>query len=182
MNTNDFEDWLDREAAALPKRIEPQRDLWPGIEARLDERGVQTPPAAPSRVWPFVSGIAATLVVALAVTQLRTEPAPPLSAEAVPPVQTVLVERPAPWVPEIARTRNQLHPGFQDGLAQLSPETRAIVEDNLAQIHRSLAEIHEALAADPGNLALHRMLASTYQLELNLISSIQSLSEPETQL
>ena len=37
MKTEDFDQWLDRSARALPKQAEPERDLWPEIESRLDE-------------------------------------------------------------------------------------------------------------------------------------------------
>lgn len=179
MNKDAFEDWLERETQKLPRSIAPDRDLWPGISSRLHTAHSARPDLQGSRVWPFLTGMAAALLVAVAVTQLQPQdPGMPATGEA--PIY--LVERPAPWVPEVTRARNQLNSGFESGLDSLAPPTRRIVEDNLMQIHNSLAQIHEALAADPGNLALHRMLARTYQQELQLISNIGALSDSESQL
>jgi hypothetical protein len=187
MNTDDFERWLDSEARKLPRSIDPGRDLWPEIDARIAQPQAPRVVPATSRVWPFLAGIAATVVVALAVTQLpRSAPPARVAQSAAPvagdPAPVVLVERPATWVPEISRARNRLSDGFTTGLQSLPPETRRVVEENLAQIHESLAQIHQALAADPGNVSLHRMLASTYQQELSLISNIGALTETQTQL
>ncbi len=178
MNTQEFEQWLERSARELPQSIDLERDLWPDIEAQIDSANAMLAPAGQSRWWPFVAGIAATLVVALAIQPLRPPPATTTVAQA--PV--VLLEQPAPWVPEIRRTRNQLSAGYEAGLDNLPPATRIIVEQNLTQIHESLAKIHDALAEDPGNLALHRLLAGTYQQEIELISKIGALSSPEQEL
>ncbi len=178
MNTQEFEQWLERSARELPQSIDLERDLWPDIERQISNTNALLEPGGQSRWWPFVAGIAATLIVALAIQPLRAPSEPAQVAQA----PLVLIEQPAPWVPEIRRTRNQLSDGYEAGLENLPPATRAIVEQNLTQIHQSLAEIHDALAEDPGNLALHRLLAGTYQQEIDLISKIGALSSPDLEL
>jgi hypothetical protein len=177
MNQQQFDQWLDEAADALPTSIEPERDLWPDISARM--MADEAPAARPSRMWPFAAGIAATLLATMALQTARKAPTatPAQMAESV-----VYLEQPPAWVPEIKRTANNLQDDYQAGLNQLPPKTREIVEQNLRQIHESLAEIHEALASDPGNLALHRLLASTYQQEIELISTIGTMTPPESEL
>ena len=71
MNTIPFgprnpEDPLLAKAAELPKEIEPARDLWPGIEARLGE----APRHEESRGYRWPMAVAAGFVVA-SVSALR---------------------------------------------------------------------------------------------------------------
>jgi hypothetical protein len=176
MNNEDFDTWLDRSARNLPTAIEPERDLWPQIEQRLHEDEHPVASHYGSRLWPFAAGIAATVLLTVAIAPLRDNDAP--VANIVTPEPIVLVEE-APWVPEIRRTRNQLSTNYEVGLASLAPETRQVVEENLTKIHESMAQIHAALAEDPGNLALHRLLASTYAQEIELISTIGAMTSTE---
>ncbi|MFK8017623.1 MAG: hypothetical protein AB8G17_19520 [Gammaproteobacteria bacterium] len=182
MSTEAFDEWLDRSARELPNDVAPPHDLWPQIEARLDQAGQRDDHWSRSRVWPFVAGIAATLMAAVAIEPLRSQAPVPQSAATVAAETVIVLEQPAPWVPEIRRTRNRLSDGYETGLEQLPPKTRQLVEQSLTQIHESLAQIHEALAEDPGNLALHRLLAGTYQQEIDLISKIGAMTPPEQEL
>ena len=182
MNSNDFDIWLDRTTRDLPRAIEPANDLWPGIAQRLHDTST-TDAGTSSRLWPFVAGIAATLLITLLMSPLREGQltAPVSTTTAFEPGQdpVIVLEPTAAWVPEIRRTRNELDPGFRSGLESLPPETREMVEANLRQIHESLAQIHAALAEDPGNLTLHRLLAGTYQQEIELISTIGTMTPSE---
>lgn len=196
MNEQKFNAWLDAQAAELPRSIEPERDLWPDIQARIDAgRGATDPQAreSHSRIWTFAAGMAASAMVALLVVHaLRgdvqepdtfvVDAEPPATAAPVPsdPVETLLVE--PTWISGVEQVSNDLRTDYEASLDMLSDETRQVVEENLAQIHDSLAKIHAALAKDPSNAALHRLLASTYQQELNLISSIGALNQSEAEL
>lgn len=178
MNDQEFEQWLDQTAKTLPVSIEPERDLWPDISAAMLARH-EPEQAQRSRLWPFAAGIAATLLATFGLQSARQGPqvTPAEVAESV-----IYLEQPPAWVPEIKRTANKLQDDYQAGLDQLPPQTREVVEQNLRQIHESLAEIHAALAADPGNLALHRLLAGTYQQEIDLISTIGTITPPDSEL
>ena len=182
MNSNDFNIWLDRTARDLPKAIEPENDLWPGIAQRLHDTSAADAGTS-SRLLPFVAGIAATLLITMLISPLResqiSAPVTAISASAPSQEPVIVLESTTSWVPEIRRTRNELDSGFRTGLESLPPETREMVEANLRQIHESLAQIHAALAEDPGNLALHRLLAGTYQQEIELISTIGTITPSE---
>lgn len=183
MTQAQFDAWLDSSAAELPQSIEPQRDLWPAIARQIDAPESPAGQAVPVQHGPWLVALAATLMLGVAVAMLLRTPGPGLvQPESMPTSVQYQGELPAPWQPGITRVRNELQPDYEDGLARLAPKTRALVEDNLRQIHNSLAAIHTALAEDPGNLVLHRMLADTYQQELDLVSRIGSISKPETEL
>ena len=194
MNEQEFDKWLDERAGELPRSIEPPDDLWPGIEAHLARGRDAGKPAAGgpwARVWPFAAGMAATALVAIMTLQIIRQapdaPSGPQIAERSDPIDTgrpiqeLVVEEPA-WVNNMRLASNDLRADYEASLDNLSPETRAVVEENLAQIHDSLAKIHEALSKDPSNAALHRLLAGTYQQELRLFSSIGALNTAEVEL
>ena len=60
---------------------------------------------------------------------------------------------------------NALLEALQERRARLQPEAFAAVETNLEVIDRALAEVRQALAKDPSNPELGRMLVSTHQQE-----------------
>lgn len=183
MNEQEFAVKLDDMCRELPTSMAPRRDLWPDIQARLE--GAAAPDVAipqVEKVWPFAAGIAATALVALMTI---------LIARSVTDSRPQIVQTPGPapilviepqWIPEVRRTRNAYESDYIAGLERLAPATRVVVEQNLIQIQQSLADIQAALASDPGNLSLHRLLATTYQQELNLITRIGALQPTESEL
>ena len=154
----------------LPTSLEPERDLWPGIAARL------APPArTPQR--PLVRfAMAASLLAALALgwaLALRLRPAP------------VVVEVPAPPAaaaePGVARTayaatgreldaiRDELRSAIDAQRAQLPPATRQLVFENLATIEKAIAEIEKALAAAPADAELARTYVVYRSRQIDLL-------------
>jgi hypothetical protein len=165
MNTHD--EGLERIATAageLTRAIEPERDLWPGIEARIAERPSRAR-AVPrrSRAWDraLAAGIGALTVGALffGLAQHERSVASPEWAyeqldSAYRPLRQASLER------------------YRGGADRLDPQLRAIVESNLAVIDGALTEIRVALASRPGDAALRQMLQRTYEQELALIDAV----------
>lgn len=138
---------------ALPAEIEPARDLWPGIEARLTPR-VAARPRRPRWLAPFA--LAASLCVALgAAWMLR----PPAAGPAAASLEAEIVRREAD-----AMTREYLAAMRQfDGApvpGQLQPA--------LATLDRSAADIRSALSTDPDAVFLLDQLRRTYATRLSL--------------
>lgn len=137
----------------LPRGIDPPRDLWPGIAARLADR-----PARRRRPgWPVGLALAASLVLAVvAGTSLRPPAAPPADPAAA------LVQREAE-----ALTRE-----YEAALVELRgapvPEP---VKPALVALDASADEIRAALAADPGRTYLIDQLRRTYARRLSLTQS-----------
>lgn len=133
----------------LPREIEPARDLWPGISARL-----QAPALPRRRPWLAVLSLAACLCLAVGLAaMLRPAPAatPDLSAE--------LVHR------EAEAMTLEYQAALQEMRGAPIPEPLAPV---LATLDDSAGEIRAALAEQPGSVRLLDQLKRTYSRRLAL--------------
>jgi hypothetical protein len=171
-------------AAALPRAAAPPRDLWPDIERAIAREGR----LASLFSWrpPLVLAAAATVVLAvLAAALWRGAPAPGVQTVAIPsagptlePVSVAAVADPALAEAEreyeaAART---LLAVLQQRRSRLAPEDLARVEDNVAVIDRALAEVRQALAKDPVNPELNRMLVATHRKKVDVLRRVVRLS------
>lgn len=165
-------------AGDLPAAIAPRRDLWPGIEARL--RASAPPPAARARrVW-LPLAAAAVLALAVGLPWLGRRGAGEAPAPAVPAVAATR----APEIPgsEIARAEDGTQQTRTDVLSmlarqrdQLSPETVAVIEENMTIIDDAIAQIRAALDEDPMSRELNHLLAQQYQLEAELLTRVNKI-------
>jgi hypothetical protein len=151
-------------AAALPKSIEPARDLWSGIVGRIGkgERGKG------KRWWrerAFQRGAlaaAAVLVIALGLYRLW----PPFAALYRP------ARGGAGWAAvqaDFDRTSDALSRILAVQRERLRPETVALLERNLAVIDAAIAESRAALARDPANAELRRFFAAAARQKVELL-------------
>jgi hypothetical protein len=180
---NPPEDPLLAKAAELPKDVEPARDLWPGIAARLGE----APRAAqrPGLRWPMAlaAGFVVASVSAILTWSLLRAP------ESVPSVPVDLARTttvdivPVSYGPNSGLTaqelvaRDELVARFREKFATLKPETRDAIVRNLAIMQAAADEIDAALAKDPGSGMLKGMLVGTYMQELQLYSTVVTSSD-----
>ena len=173
-------------AAALPRSVNPPRDLWPGIARRVErERSWSWPRSAWS---PVALAAAATVVVGLvavlwsgsAPTPVRTVQIPASSPETT----LVGVSEPVsdPVLAEAEREYDAATKALLEALlqrqARLQPEAFAAVQANLEVIDRALAEVRRALAKDPTNPELSRMLVATHQKKVDVLTRVVKLSTP----
>ncbi|MCX7033665.1 MAG: hypothetical protein NT046_06790 [Arenimonas sp.] len=132
----------------LPREIEPPRDLWPGIAAKLR-------PARSARKglgWLAGLAIAASLCLAVGIAWRLDSPLP-----ADP--QAELVQREAQ-----ALTRE-----YQAALRQFDgAPLPAPIEPALATLDQSVSDIRRALDSDPGARYLLDQLRRTYSRRLSL--------------
>ncbi|MGH8445140.1 MAG: hypothetical protein ACREVL_07730 [Solimonas sp.] len=113
--------------------VEPQHDLWPGIEARIARRR-----RVSANGWMSMAAAACVAaVVGLAVLQ----PLPP-PVETPTPASTALADLPAPNL-------------------QAVPGSRALVKANLQLSRSSEQQIRKALQQDPDSPSLRRLLTTT---------------------
>ena len=185
----------------LPQAIEPGRDLWPAIEAHIQEVQAAASPAIGVKVIPpHRSGArlrwlaAAAMVASVAVgvwigrsvlpgtiqpgpAQVTRNQPPTGGATDLPGVPTALD---ASYVndPRYQRQRAALLRSLQAQLATMPPETRAKVTASLATIEKAKEDLEQALGKDPGNALLQELLINTYQDEMRVLTDVHEASEP----
>ena len=181
-----------RQAAALPL-LTPSRDLWSGIEARIEApvvpigsrntgEFVAEAPAAPARRGaPSVRRLALAASVLVAVTAgvtytLTTRAGLPAGTAAALPAAAGIraVSRPSAEVTfdrEIATLRQLA----DERRAELDPATAAILDKNLKLIDAAIAESKAALARDPASGFLAQQLTQAYDSKLQLLRSVATL-------
>jgi hypothetical protein len=78
--------------------------------------------------------------------------------------------------PEFLDARNELAARLDEELARLSPATRNEVETNLETIRAAILEINLALAEEPDNALLQRLLINAYRDELAVMSRVDGIA------
>ena len=182
------DDRLMQTARALPREIEPERDLWPEIAARI---GAEEAPLAGRNRWRLAGAVAAAVAL-VAVSSLMTlwlvdEPAPVVVRQGPPAGGLALPARSVPLEasfgagytlgPRYERARNELTRDLDRQLAALPEDTRALVNRNLAQIREALAEINDELSEDPNHGLLQQLLLATYQDELAVLMNVNRMAQ-----
>ena len=173
------------EAAALPASIEPERDLWPAIESRLDPPAART--AAPA-IWraPWWQQIAAALAFAAlgagaamswGVSSPGSDPdgAPVVASErstrgdaSVLPASASRVAFEQAEV-EYLRAKEALWVAVYSHRDELSPLQLELVESNLRVIDGAVRQLRDALQKDPEDPQLQKMLLANHRRGLDLL-------------
>jgi anti-sigma factor RsiW len=149
---------LRRATRALPRAVEPARDLWPVIARRtLQKRRVSLPLALAASVAAALIGVVATKYAEHA---LRA----PVAASTVAVVPSAPQGR-AVFVAQVVRAD-----------PAVPAQTRAVIEHNLVIIQQALAEIEQAVEHDPGDANLRQLLISIHIQESALIERMQRLT------
>lgn len=176
---NSFDDELMAAAGKLAREVEPERDLWPGIEQAIAQ------PAAPGRkAWNGVWAQAAAVVLLVAASSGITWLVVSEDTETVSPVAEgpTLVFEPVAFGsmyslgPDFIDARRSLAAKIDDELGRLTPAQHEEVEKNLEVIRRAIDDINQALAAEPDNALLQGLLLNTYREELDLMKRVDSIT------
>ena len=180
-DNNNFDDELMAAAAGLTTEVTPDRDLWPDIEQAISQ------PARPARtvlnsVWAQAAAVLLLVGGSSGVTYLAvTDDASPLSPVANGPA---LIFEPVSGSfgsmynlgPDYQDARRSLAAKVDDELNRLTPEERANVEKNIEVIQTAIDEINKALAEEPDNALLQRLLLNTYREELDLMIRVDGIT------
>ena len=173
---------LLRAAQALPRSVDPPRDLFPEIRSALSSResSAAGPIAAPrGRAWLGWAGLAASLLILLTATVAYLErgagPAPDPRQGALP---AAAPERPVYLAAEeeFVRAGEQLLAALEERRAELPPETAAVVEQNLRIIDAAIADVKKALADDPADPRNGQFLAALHRQKIQLLWRASRLS------
>jgi len=170
------------EAAALPRELSPERELWPQISERL--RFVVPFPRQAARLQPLLLLAAAALLIALSslVTWRIARPAETrLAVRPAEPQGTLIAHAPAAGLleaeTEYARATDELLLALESRRDSLAPETLVEVEQNLRAIDGALKSLREALADDPGNQQLTQLLTGTHKRKVEALRRVVRLSK-----
>jgi hypothetical protein len=135
----------------LPRELEPARDLWPEIKARIEQR----PRRAPRR---WLGGLAMAASVLLAAGVFWKATLPP-AAPTTDDTERVVVR---------AETR-AITDEYQAALRQFDgAPTPEQIRPSLKTLDQSVLQIRRAIAADPDSVFLLQQLRKTYSRRLAL--------------
>ena len=178
----------------LPVAIEPPRDLWPGIEARLKAPGVTVAAVSPRPAGARLAQLrwlaAAAMVASVAVGVWIGREVLPLSGGATSSPQsaaaTALPASPegaalnASYVsdPRYQRQRTELLKTLQARIEAMPPPARLKVTASLATIEHAKEDLERALGKDPSNALLQELLINTYQDEMRALTDVHEASDP----
>ena len=172
-------------AAALPRSVTPPRDLWPGIARRIEgrDRLAGAPRLGPlARARRRRDGRARRGGSSLAGAAARgrahgRDPRPRAGARGGlhrrPPSPTRVL---AQAERDYESAANALLAALQQRRAPLAAGELERVQANLQVIDRALAEVRQALASDPENPELNRMLVATHRKKVDVLRRVVRLS------
>ena len=170
-------------AKTLPGTL-PERDLWEGIEARIQSRPAPgTAFAATARrrftfTLPQLAAAAIALIVMsgglVYMSQRLDAPDRPTALTNERAEMTVSPVSLAD--PHYELAIGDLERTLAEGRSRLDPETVRVLERNLETIDRAIAQSREALEADPGNIFLNSHLVSARQRKLALLRRATALT------
>ena len=195
-------DPLDAALAALPRDVQPERDLWAGISAQIEgtmpdavKSDASFLRARPARSWMQLAA-AVLLILASSITTyvvvqqsmqervLAAQRSASQQLQAAPAVPVMPASFGAEAMgPGYVKARAELDQEFQRRIATLPPVTRAKLERDLADLRRAAADISATLIQHPSDPLLRELLLSTYQSELGLLGSVTTVTNAtETRL
>jgi hypothetical protein len=145
---------LRAEIDRLPRELAPERDLWPGIAARLAHG------RRPSR-W-VAAGLAASLLLGATAVALSWQ------AWREARLARIDVARVADFRPTYDAARRQYAAQWQGLRERADPATAAVIDANLEVVRAAVADIDRALAEAPDDAALQGLLEATLATELGL--------------
>jgi len=174
----------------LSPAVEPPRDLWPQIEARINAERRSAPAAQPRPArarplpprWLAAAAVVASVAVGVWIGRsLLPAPGPgvqsPGSARASFAAAPTALDVAYVSDPRYQRDRAALMKSLQTRLAALPPAARAKVMASLAAIQRAKQDLQSALGKDPGNALLQELLVNTYQDEMRVLTDIHAASD-----
>lgn len=185
---------LLQRASRLPESIEPYSDLWDRIAFRLDRH--RTPVSLPAvaerprptrRSWlrPSLAAASVLLVAGTALAMMLmmgrraeqpdlagTPPAVPVVPAAASPAPATLPAGLAAAEVAFYDARQKLRAELYSRRESLSPATLHAVNENLRIIEDAITQIQAALAADPGNRELKRLLIASRHREVDLLQQV----------
>lgn len=155
---------LRKAVESLPREIAPQRDLWPGIAARISPRRQRF------QTWSVAAGV--TCVIAVGAIAIALSTHRPQAPATLASKQPVTQPRPVATAPSPDERTRMIAATITRSTHQ-DPRTQAVLLKNLDIVETSITNIQHALNEDPGNSGLQPLLYQQYRNEATLVAAAQ---------
>jgi anti-sigma factor RsiW len=173
--------------AATAGPLPPELDgMWPRIRQQIESGKVvaldSEAPATTSwrlRLDPWVIGVAASVAAITALTVIQVVP-PIVRSVMTSGVNAAATDSTFRFADDSIESYREEADRLLDVLklqrAQLAPETRAAIDDDLKTVDLAIAELQEAVARDPRNPTLRALLASSYRQKVDVLKKVNNAS------
>jgi anti-sigma factor RsiW len=166
------------DAQGLPRSIEPPRDLWPAISARLPPRSAlplrrarRTRTVTLRAPWLAAAAVALIVMSSSVTLLLRRGASEPAAGAGVGlPASIVALEG------EYTTAAAEIASVLEQQRGALPREAVAALERSLRVLDDAIAESRGALARDPANAQLSQLLLATYQRKLDVLKRASFLA------
>lgn len=177
------------EAAELPREVEPPKDFWPALSQQIEhgDKGASHFGGRGRPWWaqPIVYAAAALLLVAgvMLGAMFRADFAPALNPAEVVAVlfggtpDTVVSQEFRSAETQYIEARSQLRMAVEEQKSKLSPDTLAVIEQNLDIIDNAIQDMQVALAKNPRDTRLSEQLLAMYQKQVDLLQQASQLPD-----
>ena len=155
---------LAQPVAALPRAIEPPRNLWPHIERRIAPSSVRSRLLALAAANALVAGSSTVTWLVMRDGAAAVTAVADTASGGVRVFEARYMEQAETLADLLERER-----------PRLAPETVAVLERNLAIIDAAISESRAALAADPSNAELETLLRAGHQQKVALLEQAARL-------
>ena len=163
------------EARSLPRSIEPESDLWPGIAENILQRRVvagdfESPKSSNSRTYWMAAAAAAILVLSVTIAYMAgLERGQPKIAATTRPHMSIVQAAYGDLATDLETARDQLRASLDQRQDEFSPETWSGVMDNLVVIDDAIERIELAMTDNPNDGRLNRQLTVAYRRQIDLL-------------
>ena len=158
------DDPLFKALQALPRAVEPERDLWEDILPQLSVKKAPPEPVSKMPGWPVLLAAAAILAVAVGAGWLRPE-AP------VGPTPAGLGAADEDWSAQMATGVAVLEDTLAAQRDEMDPEMWIIVEQSLRDIDDAIGRIEAAMADRPDD---PRLLSAREHLQGHRVALLRT--------
>lgn len=154
---NNRSDKLNRQLETLPDDLQPQKDLWQGIELAITHQQ----PSEPMRSkWPLTVAAGFLVPAVLVWLFMSSNPEPVNSTN-----------------PTVVAQMSKQYEAQKASLLVAYSDQSALADnwqEQLTELESAATAIKSALKNDPNNMALLRMLQSVYQQQIDLIERVHA--------
>lgn len=159
------------ETRNLPEEIQPDQDLWSGIQARIEGRVVEFPqrPRRGTAILRYALPVAAAVLVLVSAGLYVNLGEIQVPAPTPVPVQVNTSANTEDADARVHEAKEKLLEALRAQEDTLSPEVIAAVEESLAVIENAISDLQMALLDDPENPHLENMLIAVYESEMGLL-------------